>query len=152
MEEGHVARPVLIGWKEYVALPDWGIRRLKAKIDTGARTSAVDAAGFELRETPAGLIAVLRLHLSHRQPGRELTVQAPVLRMVGVRNTSGRRESRPLIETTLDLGPLRKRIQLTVARRLGMRFRLILGRKALEGDFAVDVSQKYLCKRMTEER
>jgi hypothetical protein len=150
MEEDHVVRPVLIGWKEYVALPEWGIRRLKAKIDTGARTSAVDAASYEIRETPAGLFAAIRLRLSRRKPERVTTVLAPVLRMIGVSNSSGQRQQRPLIETTLALGPVVKRIQLTVACREGMRFRLILGRKALEADFIVDVSGKYLCKRRQE--
>jgi hypothetical protein len=150
MMEDHVTRPVLIGWKEYVALPEWGIRRLKAKIDTGARTSAVDAESYEVRDTPAGRTAVLRLRLNHRHPQRVVVVEAPVLRMVEVCNSSGRRESRPLVETTLSLGLVRRRVLLTVACRAGMRFRLILGRKALEGAFVVDVSRKYLCKRMQE--
>jgi len=150
MKEDHVTTPVLIGWKEYVALPEWGIRRLKAKIDTGARTSAVDAETYEIHETPAGLVARLRLRLSHRHPERVLVVEAPVLRMVCVRNTSGRRERRPLVATSLCLGSVTRRIELTVAGRSSMRFRLILGRKALESSFVVDVSRKYLCKRMKD--
>jgi hypothetical protein len=151
MEADRVSGPWLIGWKEYVGLPDWGIRRLKAKIDTGARTSAVDAASYEIRQTAAGLRAVLRLHLSHRDPAHVRVVEAPVLRMVTVCNTAGLRERRPLIETTLCLGPLRRRVPLTVTSRSGMLFRLILGRTALDGDFIVDVSRKYLCQRMKEE-
>jgi hypothetical protein len=145
--EGHVARPVVVGWKEYVGLPEWGIRRLKAKIDTGARTSAIDAATYEVRETPAGLVVWMRLPLSHRHPERLAAVQAPVVRMLTVCNSGGVREQRPLVETALRLGPVTRRIYLTVTRRSGMLFRLILGRKALEGDFLVDVSQKYLCHR-----
>jgi hypothetical protein len=146
--QGHSpARPVLIGWKEYVAFPDWGIRRLKAKIDTGARTSALDAAAYEVRETPAGLVAELWLPLSARHPERVALVRTAVLGTVVVCNSSGQRETRPLVETTLSLGGLSKRIRLTVTNRAGMLFRLILGRKALEGDFVVDVSGKYLCGR-----
>jgi hypothetical protein len=151
MEGRHVPGPVVVGWKEYVALPEWGIRRLKAKVDTGARTSAIDAAGYELRQTPAGLVVCMRVPLSHRHPERQTLVEAPVLRMLAVRNTGGVGERRPLVETTLRLGPVTKRIRLTVARRAGMRFRLILGRKALEGDFVVDVSRKYLCKKRRKE-
>jgi hypothetical protein len=139
--------PVVVGWKEYVALPEWGVARLKAKIDTGARTSAVDAVSYDLRQTPAGPVVRMRLPLSHRHPERLTVVEAPVLRMLGVCNSGGLRETRPLVETTLRLGPVTKRIRLTVTSRAGMRFRLILGRKALEGDFIVDVSRKYLCKR-----
>ncbi len=54
-------------------------------------------------------------------------------------------EQRPLIETDIVLGPVRKRIRLTVTSRAGMLFRVILGRQALAGDFLVDVSKKYLC-------
>jgi hypothetical protein len=141
-------RPVLVGWKEYVALPDWGLRRVKAKIDTGARTSALDAAGYELRRTESdGLVAELRLALRRKHPEQLTVVHVPVLRMVVVRNSMGVCEQRPLIETTLRLGPVTKRIRLTVTNRAGMCFRMILGRKALEGDFLVDVSQKYLLRR-----
>jgi hypothetical protein len=140
-------RLTVIGWKEYVAFPDWGIARLKAKIDTGARTSALDAATYELRETPAGLVAAVRIPLSSRHPERTALVQAPVLKTVVVCNSAGLRETRPLVETTLRLGSVSKRIRLTLTNRAGMCFRLILGRKALEGDFVVDVSRKYLCGR-----
>src|SRR5438270_3217684 len=128
-----------LGWKEYVDLPDWGVRHVKAKIDTGARTSALDAASYELREDGGGgLVARLRLALHRKDPGRLTVVEAPVQGMVVVRNSSGLSEQRPLIETTVRLGPVTKRVHLTVTNRAGMCFRMILGRKALEGDFVVD--------------
>src|SRR5205814_969210 len=99
-------RPLLIGWKEFVGLPDLGVPRLKAKIDTGARTSALDAQAYELLHEPGGgLVAVLQLALSRRYPKRLTVVTAPVMRMVEVCNSGGVREQRPLIETTLQLGP-----------------------------------------------
>jgi len=64
-----------------------------------------------------------------------------------VRNSGGIPEYRPLIEASIRLGPVTKRVQLTVANRSGMLFRMILGRKALDGDFIVDVSKKYLLRR-----
>ncbi len=143
-----VKRPVVIGWKERIGFPDWGIRNVKAKIDTGARTSALDVISYELRTvTGKGLIAELRLALHRRRPDKVKTIEAPVLKMVVVSNSSGMREQRPLIETTVSLGPVTKRIRLTVTNRAGMRFAVILGRKALENDFLVDVSQKYLLKK-----
>lgn len=142
-----------IGWKEYVDFVDWQIHRVKVKIDTGARTSALDVAGYELHETgDGGLVAELRLALYRKHPQRVAVVQAPVLRMVHVRNTSGGSERRPLIETRIRLGPVLKRVRITVADRAGMLFRVILGRTALANDFVVDVSQKYLLrKRRTHE-
>lgn len=141
------AGPVVIGWKEYVQLPDLGVKQIKVKIDTGARTSALDVQSYELRDVPgSGLVAVLRLALDSRHPRRLTVVTAPVLQLVVVRNSGGVPEQRPLIETTLQIGPVRKRIALTVTHRTGMRFRMLLGRKALEGDFLVDVQQKYLMR------
>jgi hypothetical protein len=138
---------MVIGWKEYVDFVAWGIRRVKVKIDTGARTSALDVTSYDLREVQGqGLVAELRLALNRRHPMRLTTVRAPVLEMVVITNSSGIREQRPLIETELRLGPVTKRVQLTITNRAGMRFRMILGRKAIEGDFTVDVSRKYLLK------
>jgi hypothetical protein len=133
-----------IGWKEYVALPEWGIPRLKAKIDTGARTSAIDAAHYELCTTPQGLHICMSLVVGQRRRRRQVMVEAPVVRLLTVRNSANQPEERPLVETLLQLGPVCKRVQLTVTSRAGMCFRLLLGRKALEGDFLIDVSQKYL--------
>ncbi|MCC6417880.1 MAG: ATP-dependent zinc protease [Gemmataceae bacterium] len=139
--------PLTIGWKEYVSLPEWGVRRLKAKVDTGARTSVLDVVHYELRALKGtGLVAEMALALNPRRPGQLVTVQTPVLKMVAVRNSGGHSEERPLIETALRLGPVTRRILLTVTSRAAMRFRMLLGRRALENDFVVDVARKYLLR------
>jgi hypothetical protein len=136
---------LLIGWKEFIDFPDWGIRHVRAKVDTGAWTSALDVASYDLRHTAeGGLVATLRLAWDRRRPQKLSVVETPVLRTVVVSNSSGMREQRPLIETLVRLGPRVKPVRLTVANRAGMRFRVILGRQALAGDFVVDVSEKYL--------
>jgi hypothetical protein len=141
------ARPLLIGWKERLDFPAWGIRRVKAKIDTGARTSALGAVSYTLYHADGGGLCVrLRLAPHRKRPAEVHEVEAPVLRMVTVRNSGGQCEERPLIEADVCLGPVRKRIRLTVTHRPGMLFRLILGRQALAGDFVVDVSNKYLLR------
>jgi len=142
-----VSRPLLIGWKERLDFPDWGIRRVKVKADTGARTSALGAVSYDLYHADAvGLCIRLRLALNRKHVGEVHMVEAPVLQMVVVRNSGGMPEQRPLIETDIVLGPVRKRIRLTVTNRSGMLFRVILGRKALANDFLVDVSKKYLLR------
>jgi hypothetical protein len=138
---------VAIGWKEYVDFPDWNIRRVKVKIDTGARSSALDVLGYDLRDTDSGPVADLRLSLSRKHPERVTLVSAPVLKTVVVSNSTGMQERRLLIEMTIRLGPITKRVHVTVTNRSKMLFRMILGRKALEGDFLVDVSKKYLTSR-----
>jgi len=145
--KGDAPRPLLIGWKERLDFPAWGIRRVKAKVDTGARTSALDAASYDLYYAEGvGLCVRLRLALLHGHLGELRVVEAPVLRMVVVRNSGGMHEQRPLIEADVGLGPVRKRIRLTVTNRAGMRFRVILGRQALADAFVVDVGKKYLLR------
>jgi hypothetical protein len=140
-------RPLTLGWKEFIDFPEWGIRRVKAKIDTGARTSALDVASYELRRSAdQSLVAELRVACDRKRPGQVTTVHVPVLGMVVVSNSSGTREQRPLVETTIRLGPVSKRVKLTVTNRAGMRFAMILGRTALKGDFVVDVGQAYLLR------
>jgi hypothetical protein len=139
--------PLLIGWREYVAFPEWDIRRVKVKVDTGARTSALDVAGYDLRQVDGqGLVAEVRLALDRKNRHKTKVIQCPVLEMVAVRNSSGLYEQRPVVETSLRLGPVLKRVRLTLTNRCGMRFRMILGRKALEKDFIVDVSKQYLLR------
>jgi hypothetical protein len=143
----NIARPVTIGRREFLTFADWPVHRIRAKIDTGAFSSALDVAGCELREIAGrGTIAHVRLALSRKHPERVIEVEAPVVRMTVVRNSGGIPEQRPVIETTVRLGPVTKRIQVTLTRRHGMRFRMLVGRQALTDDFVVDVSRKYLLR------
>jgi len=152
MTHGPAQAPLVIGWKEYVALPDWKIRRLRAKADTGARTSVLDVAGYDLREVEGvGLVAQLRLSLWRKHVAGLKVVEVPVLGMGVVTNSGGMGEQRPVIQTCVRLGPVLKQIRLTVTNRAGMRFRMLLGREALAGDFIVDVSEKYLLRGTTDE-
>jgi hypothetical protein len=140
--------PIVLGWKEYLALPGLGIDRLKVKIDTGARTSTLHVAALRVLAEHGDGTAELELSLpfNRRHPERATTARALMLRRVTVADSGGHREVRPLIATEMVLGPVRKRIFLTLTDRSGMLFRMILGRKAIEGDFLVDVSQKYLLR------
>ena len=136
---------LLIGRREHVALPDWGIPRIRAKVDTGARSSALDVLGYDLWQTEGGKTRVrLRLALNRNRTHRYRVFEADVVRFVSVRNSGGSCEQRPLIETTIRLGPVTQRIRLTLTDRAPMRYRMIVGREALCGKFIVDVSRKYV--------
>jgi hypothetical protein len=141
------ARPVTVGWREYLAFPEWDIRRMKVKMDTGARTSALDVARCQLYSAAGGQVAELHVVVNARRPDQVRVVRAPVLGTVVVCNTGGVKEERPVVETTIRLGPVTKRVRLTITNRSAMRFRMILGRKALEHDFVVDVGKQYLLGR-----
>ena len=130
------------------SFPDWGLRHVKVKIDTGARTSALGAVSYDLKKVDGeGTVAELRLAMYRRHPERVKVVRARVLEVIVVSNSSGIREQRPLIEVNIRMGPVTKLVRLTVTNRAGMLFPVILGRKALEGDFVVDVSRKYLLRK-----
>jgi hypothetical protein len=139
----------LVGWKEYLDLPELGIFRLKAKVDTGARTSTLHVDRLEVLDVFADGSEWVEISLrpDRRQPEHQVTARVRVLRRLCVTDSGGHPEVRPVIETEMVLGPVRKRILLTLADRSGMLFRMILGRKALEGDFRVDVASKYRLRR-----
>lgn len=134
------ALPV-IGRRERLDFPDWGLARVRAKIDTGAYSSALDVLSYELLDE--GRTA--RLHIAvRRSPARERVVLAPVVGQARVRCSNGLLECRPVIEALARLGPVTFRPRLTVTSRHAMRFRMLLGREALAGRFLVDVRYRYL--------
>lgn len=130
-----------IGWTERVDLPVWGIRGLRAKVDTGARTSAIHVA--DLRELGDGRV-IFHVVLSREDMARRIEVIEPVVRKARVRSSNGDVTRRIFVRTTLVLGPVAKRIEVTLVCRRQMRFRMLIGRSALEGDFLVDVSRRDL--------
>ncbi|MFO0845869.1 MAG: RimK/LysX family protein [Gemmataceae bacterium] len=133
-----------IGRREHIDFPEWGVRRVRVKIDTGAYSSALDVAGYELLQTPGGPVAELRLMLNRRRPGAGRVVRAPVVGFTTVRSTTGCPQRRPVFSALVRLGPVNRRIRLTVTDRSRMRCRMLLGREALAGVFVVDVQGKDL--------
>jgi hypothetical protein len=131
--------PVVIGWTELVDLPEWGVKRLRAKVDTGARTSALHVENIE--ELPRGFVRFdVVLHREKRD--RRVHVKAKISRSTGVRSSSGHREHRLFVETTLRLGPLEKRVEISLVDRQKMRHRMLLGRAALTGPLRIDVNRR----------
>lgn len=130
---------LLIGCAETVDLPEWGIAGLRAKIDTGAHTSALHVDRIEM--LPHGRVRFDVI--LNRKSGRRVTVETRVLRTAKVRSTSGHIEDRYCVSTVLKLGSVEKEIEVTLASRDPMRFRMLLGRMALAGDFLIDASRRY---------
>ena len=135
------------GWLERVSLPDLGIAGVPAKIDTGARTSALHVISSRVVGNAAGPSRRPILEITLAPGGssrRRQVVRAPVREFLQVRDTSGRQERRPVIETTLELGPLRRRIRITLTDRGDMRCPLLVGRTALGSAVVVDPSARNL--------
>jgi hypothetical protein len=121
----------IIGWRETVALPDLGIARLKAKIDTGARTSALHATRIRVFRQDGA--AWVEFHLPAPGTPREARLRVPLLDSRAIRNTGGVAETRHVIRTTLVLGARSWPIEVSLANRTEMSFDLILGRTAIRG-------------------
>ena len=135
-----------IGWREWLALPQLGIPHVKAKIDTGARTSALHAFFVEpYRDN--GLDRVrFGVHPLQKRLDIEIICDCPVMDFREVRDSGGHREMRYVIETRVRLGQQDWPIEMTLTNRDTMKFRMLLGRTAMKG-IEVLPDRSYLCGR-----
>jgi hypothetical protein len=141
-----------IGWREWVGLPELGINQIKAKVDTGARTSAIHAFKVMTEERNDGLWVRFGMHPDQRSEEAVVWCEARVKDSRTVRDSGGHEEERLVIETTLQLGPRTWPIEATLTSRDNMGFRMLLGRTAIRGLYAVDPGRSYLLGKRKRKR
>jgi len=139
---------VVVGRKEKVYLPCWGLK-ITAKIDTGAKTSSIHA--YNIEKIGAMMIdgeekERIRFTTRASKKKKPVTLEATVIGYKLIKSSAGRKELRPVVETILCLGPVRKKILLSLANRQKMIFKMLLGRDALGDDFIVDPAKKKVNK------
>lgn len=134
----------VIGWRERVALPELAIASVKAKIDTGARSSALHAFDIEYFKKDKTDFVRFKVHPHQRSNQKTITTEAPLLEMRQIRNSGGQAETRPVIITQVSTHDQQWPIELTLTNRDVMGFRMLLGRQAVRKRFLVDPGQSYL--------
>jgi len=136
-----------IGWREWVALPDLGVTRIKAKIDTGARSSALHAFDLEHFRRRGHDMVRFAVHTLQRSSKRVIVAEAEMMDERIVRSSNGVNALRPVILTRVELLGESWPIELTLASRDEMGFRMLLGRQAVRGRFLIDPGRSYLAGR-----
>ncbi len=134
----------LVGWREWVAFPELGVKRIKAKVDTGARTSCLHAFRIEPFTRDGQDWLRFDIHPSQRDTSEVLSCEAPVKDRRIVRDSGGHEEFRYVIETELVIGGRSYPIEVTLTDRDNMKFRVLLGRTAVKRLFLVDPGRSYL--------
>lgn len=136
--ERHRSLPI-VGWREWVRLPELTSHPVKAKVDTGARTSSLHA--FELRVE--GGQAHFAVHPQQGSDEGETRVSLPVVEHREVRPSTGEAEDRPVVVVRAHVGSHELDVELTLTDRDAMGFRMLLGRTALQDVFLVDPAISY---------
>lgn len=136
-----------IGWREWVSLPDLGIREIKAKVDTGADNASLHA--FDLERFEANGTSMVRFTIHPHQRKRRPSIEC-VAEVVGdrkVKNPGGRLELRPVIRTTLVVAGKKLEALVNLTTRDEMTFRMLLGRRTIRRSFLVDPGRSYIGER-----
>lgn len=128
-------RQQIIGWREWVEFPDWNLR-MRAKVDTGARSSAIDCG--EIIELPDDHVR-FTVRLDRKQK-KLVTLEEPIKLRKHVRSSTGQGHNRIFVETTLRLAGVEKRIVVSLVCRKTMIHRFLLGREGLGGEFLINSS------------
>jgi len=134
---------LVVGWREWASLDDLGIKKIKVKVDTGARTSALHAS--HLKITKKGSKEFVEFDINPLQDkGRMIHCKAPLLGRKNVKSSNGESSIRPVIATHINVGAYSWPIEVTLVNRDIMGFRMLLGRQALRGNFLVDPGKSYV--------
>lgn len=141
-----------VGWREWVSLPELDLPAIKAKIDTGARTSAIHA--FDIEPFLRGDEKWVRFSVLPIQNNDQVhrRCEAKIMDNRQITDSGGHQQKRIVVETNLVIGELSKTIELTLTERSSMMFRMLIGRTALQPEIIIDPAESFLCGRLRARR
>lgn len=137
----------MVGWREWVELPGLSSDLINAKIDTGARTSALHAFNLRVAERDGIDWADFEIHPAQRSAAGAVMVSCEIVEFRRVRSSTGHVERRPVIRTSVQVGQELFDIDVTLTSRDEMGFRMLLGRSAVRRRFLVDPGRSYVQSR-----
>lgn len=143
MSKKQKAQLPVIGWREWVKLPDLGVENIKAKVDSGARSSSIHAANLKLFDREGEKWVRFKVYPIQRSHKGVVDVEAKIFDFRSVRSSSGVAKVRPVILTKVGLLGSIWEVELTLASRDNMGFRMLLGREAFRKRFLVDGGKSY---------
>ena len=133
----------VIGWREWIKLPEFGIEHIKVKVDTGARSSSLHVLNLKYIQRDEQQWARFQVHPQQRYTRETINVEVPILEFRSVRSSSGKATVRPVVITPVEIFETQWPIELTLASRDEMGFRMLLGRQAIKNHFYVDPGRSY---------
>ncbi|PKM13418.1 MAG: ATP-dependent zinc protease [Gammaproteobacteria bacterium HGW-Gammaproteobacteria-3] len=133
-----------LGWREWLALPEFNIRRIKAKVDTGARTSALHAFFIDPYLKGSQHWLVFGIHPNQHDRDTIIECHAPVKDRRLVSDSGGHKSRRYVIETRILIGHFLLTTEMTLTNRDSMKFRMLLGRTALQNNFVINPQASFL--------
>ncbi|MFN3868932.1 MAG: ATP-dependent zinc protease [Hyphomicrobiaceae bacterium] len=148
-DDGPTPRAFVIGWQEWVALPDLALPAIKAKIDTGARTSALHAHDIEVFEGAAGELVRFKVWPARRRQDIEIACVAAVIDRRIVTSSNGESERRYVIATRMAMGGREWPIEVTLTDRSQMSYRMLLGRQAMQAGMMIDATSAFRQPRLS---
>lgn len=134
---------VVLGWREWVSLPALGIDWIKAKVDTGARTSALHAFYTERFERDGQAWVRFGVHPQQGDASAVVECEAPIIDERTVTDSGGHKETRPVIRTVIRLGDQEREVEMTLTDRDSMLFRMLVGRTSINEGVLVSPGQSF---------
>jgi hypothetical protein len=134
----------IIGWREWISLPEIGIEKIKIKVDSGARTSALHADDIDFIKKGRNQYVRFKIFPTQRSKSGFVIAEAPILEKRWVKSSVGHKTLRPVIKTKFSIGAFMHELELTLVNRDMMGFRMLLGREAFKKFFLLDANRSYI--------